>query len=104
MDKLKVGILGLGRVYAFQKFYRVWKRLRLSVLVTAFHVERTREQHIASVMLGYDLARVCDCSTQPDAIVGCHKWQNYRLEHGPGYAAGCHVLSEVPVLIHKKNV
>ncbi len=99
MDKLKVGILGLGRGFTHFRNFLALEEAEVIGACDRFPRLRERaEQHLASVGASAPILPEFDdlLDLKPDAIVVATNGK-LQVEHGcQAMRAGCHVLSEVP--------
>ena len=99
MDKLKVGILGLGRGFTHFRNFLALEEAQVIGACDRFPRLRERaEQHLTSVGASAPILPEFDdlLDLKPDAIVVATNGK-LQVEHGcQAMRAGCHVLSEVP--------
>ena len=105
MDKLKVGILGLGRGFTHLRNFLSLEEAEVIGACDRFPLRRSRGQdHIASLDKKTRVVQEFDdlLELQPDAVVVASNGK-LQVEHAcQALEAGCHVLSEVPG-IQKRN-
>ena len=99
MDKLKVGILGLGRGFTHFRNFLALEEAEVIGACDRFPRLRERaEQHLTSVGASAPILPEFDdlLNLKPDAVVVATNGK-LQVEHGcEAMRAGCHVLSEVP--------
>ena len=99
MDKLKVGILGLGRGFTHLKNFLSLEEAEVIAACDRFPLRRLRgQEHIASIDARTKVLEEFDAllDLKPDAVVIASNGK-LQVEHAcQALEAGCHVLSEVP--------